>query len=713
MLCVAFSSSAFSQYDEYSRGEYWYMNTRTTYTSSAGWSSSATKRLDLKNGYEIQSDGRDHWNQYGSYEHLQVEATGYYRVEKIDGRWWLIDPEGFAGINRAVTSFSASDVQENYDVTKELGFCATGNFLTPESQTKDSYNASNVSQFAYTRRINFFQNYKNSRSNYHDMPSDVDGSTDHVAIVLSPEFADYCDSLASVNVAPYSEERDLLGYFTDNEINFNDDQLQNIVADAYEDDPARIATLEWAAENYGLSESDCENYTSAVTTDIKNEFAGYIAGVYYKAVNDALKKYDPNHLNLGSRLHGRARGEQRVVNASHAYCDVTSVNFYNNVSPRDQISLDAWTCDHPCIVGEFYIKDYDTYNVSQDGAGYYCIGQPNRGYWYQNCTMDFMESKCYIGWHYFRYMDDTDSNKGLVDPSGNLYTEMAVSVKEFNDEVYYYADFIDGIDRTPVEGNYSVTIPCVADSYVELGSTNTNTFGSAEELEVRYNRSESGRRSAFVRFDLSGYEGDRTKVKNAKLILNCTASDASEERYIAVGGLLDNEWDENAVSGSVVSASTTLAAYANRLDFERGVLPTGATEFDVTLWLKQETEADLISFKVFDTYEQNSTSFTFASKEHSDATLHPQLVITYYGESTGIQSATNNASLSYSVNDGMLTVAADGNQPCNCNIYNLQGELVLNTTVMPYGTIDLSAFSGLYILEMTSSSERSVAKIVL
>lgn len=32
---------------------------------------------------------------YGGYRQKKVKSTGFFRIEKIDGRWWFVDPEGF------------------------------------------------------------------------------------------------------------------------------------------------------------------------------------------------------------------------------------------------------------------------------------------------------------------------------------------------------------------------------------------------------------------------------------------------------------------------------------------------------------------------------------------------------------------------------------------------------------------------------------------
>lgn len=44
----------------------------------------------------------DGWSDFGGWKALRREATGFFRTEKIDGKWWLIDPEGHAFFSNGV-----------------------------------------------------------------------------------------------------------------------------------------------------------------------------------------------------------------------------------------------------------------------------------------------------------------------------------------------------------------------------------------------------------------------------------------------------------------------------------------------------------------------------------------------------------------------------------------------------------------------------------
>ena len=50
------------------------------------------------------------------------------------------------------------------------------------------------------------------------------------------------------------------------------------------------------------------NYSlSDITASDENAYKGYIVETYYRIVNDAMKRYDPNYLFLGTRIHSSGR----------------------------------------------------------------------------------------------------------------------------------------------------------------------------------------------------------------------------------------------------------------------------------------------------------------------------------------------------------------------------------------------------------------------
>ncbi|MDO9633893.1 MAG: hypothetical protein Q7J05_02460, partial [Paludibacter sp.] len=59
----------------------------------------AVKTVPLLDNYTMQENGDDVFNRYGSDSRIKTDATGFFYTKKIDGRWWIIDPDGYAGID--------------------------------------------------------------------------------------------------------------------------------------------------------------------------------------------------------------------------------------------------------------------------------------------------------------------------------------------------------------------------------------------------------------------------------------------------------------------------------------------------------------------------------------------------------------------------------------------------------------------------------------
>jgi hypothetical protein len=675
---------------------------------SAGWGSQRAKLVSLIPNYTDVTDGRSDFTRYGTYKHLRTDSTGYFYAKKLDGRWWMIDPNGYAGINIAATSFTTSSIQNDYDITRRIGFNGTGNFLSSESQTKSGYNLQNYSTFSFTRRLNFFLSYKNVRKNYYSTPTAVQGSSDHI-LVLDPQFAIFCDDLAKTNVTPFASERDLLGWFTDNEINFNQDQLQSFVKDLLPGDPCRDSALVWAAAR-GLSETDCINYTTKVTETLKQEFAIYLAERYFKIVSEAIRKYDPNHLMLGSRFHGRPRGIQGVINASHKYMDVTSVNFYDKWSPAEQISKDTWTNDKPCIVGEFYIKDINQQTVAQSGAGWYVNSQAHRGYFYQNTCIDLLKNKNYIGWHYFRYADDDDgSNKGIVNRSGVEYTDMTRYMEEFNEQVYRLCDFYDGIDRRPNLATKTENVIAYEDTYLVPGATNTSNFGTAQELEVRYNSTEANRREAYMKFDISALKSLLPYLKSAELELSCTATDATT-RYVFASGISDTSWQETTLNGELRNPNADWKNGYNRLNFLKGVIAQGKLNFDVTTWIFDQPNG-IVSFKIHD-LNSTTSSLKIASKENPIVDFRPKLKLTFWDNSTDIETVNHGNNFIPHPNPAKGSFSIKGDNFGQVEILTMNGQTAL---VSHNNNVNVSQIKdGMYVLKINDNAGKNYfSKIII
>src|SRR5690606_19076098 len=92
-----------------------------------------------------------------------------------------------------------------------------------------------------------------------------------------------------------------------------------------------------------------------ISDDDRADFAGHVAETYYRIVSTALKEVLPNHMYLGSRLHGGAKFIIPVLKAAGKYCDIVSYNYYGVWTPEEN-RMEQWMyyTGKPYMITEFY-----------------------------------------------------------------------------------------------------------------------------------------------------------------------------------------------------------------------------------------------------------------------------------------------------------------------------------------------------------------------
>jgi hypothetical protein len=170
----------------------------------------------------------------------------------------------------------------------------------------------------------------------------------------------------------------------------------------------------------------------------------------------ALRKHDPRHLCLGSRLHGVSLRSAGILRAAGRHLDVIAMNVYGQWSVASEL-LDLWRTEarKPFLVTEFYAKGSDAGFPNTTGAGWVVPTQRDRGLFYQNFTLSALESRLCVGWHWFKYMDNDpedlttdpsnrDSNKGIVTVTYAPYAPLLKEMEALNRDVYALVDYFDG-----------------------------------------------------------------------------------------------------------------------------------------------------------------------------------------------------------------------------------------------------------------------------
>lgn len=396
---------------------------------------------------------------FGGWQGQRLEATGFFHARKIQDRWWLIDPAGHRFLHVAVNSVSAGDSPQNRrafparfgtaerwrDATvallREHGFNGTGCW------SDDALSSQDGRSLVYTPTLRFMSGYGRRRGGTFQEPGHT-GYPNRCIFAFDPEFEQYADEIAR-SLAEKKDDPWLLGYFSDNEMPFPRDSLDRYLQ-LEAGDPGREAARRWWAERQGDQAGD-----QPITDADRDAWLGYLADRYFSIVSRAIKRYDPNHLYLGSRFYSSEKNCREVFVAAGRHVDVISVNVYGVWTPTPEM-LRKWTewSGRPILVTEWYAKGQDTGMGNLSGAGWTVATQQERGYFYQNFVLGLLQARNVVGWHWFKYMDNDpedrrtdpsnrDSNKGIVTTSYEPYAPLLQQMRELNSVVYPLTEYLD------------------------------------------------------------------------------------------------------------------------------------------------------------------------------------------------------------------------------------------------------------------------------
>ncbi|MDO7172301.1 hypothetical protein [Mariniflexile sp. AS56] len=417
-----------------------------------------TRTVDLLSNYK---NANIDFSKYGGDLKKQTnDVTGFYHVKKIGDRWWGIDPLGYQYFNIALNSVTVGKsalnklaliekfgskenwISNTVNMLQSNGFNCAGSWSDVEAIVEA--NKTLEKPFAYTINWNFMSSYGRKRGGTHQQPGHT-GYPNDAIFVFDPNFEIFCDEHAK-QLLIYKNDPNLFGHFSDNEMPFKFKALDNYLS-LKKDDYGYIAANKWLLDNRITKEQ--------ITDKHRELFMAFVADKYFSTVSKAIKKYDPNHMYIGSRFYADEKNHPEFMKTAGKYLDVISNNYYNKWTPNtdDMINWGKWT-GKPFIVTEYYVKGEDSGMGNTSGAGWIVRTQKDRGLFYQNYNLALLESKNCVGWHYFKYQDNDptakgmdpsniDANKGIVNNEYRVWEPMMEKMKALNNQVYSLIAYFD------------------------------------------------------------------------------------------------------------------------------------------------------------------------------------------------------------------------------------------------------------------------------
>ena len=404
---------------------------------------------------------------YGGVEpSLRLPATGFFRTAKIGGRWALVTPAGHRFFSLGVDSVAASNptivggraalftgvsAAEAHDPTGtvdvgesnlERGLGGGWRDLWPREVLArlKAWGFNTLGNWSDPRLA------RNARMAYVSF-TDVEGDSAMVpmsggrslADPFDPRFAAVADAVAATMTAGSRDDPYLIGYFSGNELPWGrpdriEDGIAAHVMALGAESPAKRALVDELHSRYGTPEAMAAAYgltapvgweallsrpfawpmpLAAATRRDMADFGGRFAELYFRTVRAALKRHDPNHLYLGTRL---AAYPPEVMAACARWCDVISVNVYGRTPEAE---AQAWRgLDRPVLIGEFHFGSTDRGSF---WPGMVAVdSEAERGPAYAAYVAAAVADPAIVGVHWYQYADEPLTGRPYDGENGHI-----------------------------------------------------------------------------------------------------------------------------------------------------------------------------------------------------------------------------------------------------------------------------------------------------
>jgi hypothetical protein len=423
---------------------------------------------------------------YQGWRGMSLAATGRFRVEQVDGVWWLVTPSGHPFFSAGVTGVRSfgdwapdlggypylDNVLARHGSAAAWAEVALARLRQAGVNTAGAWSENQwfAGRFPYTQFLEFSPG-----------APEVPNTGTQLAKPLR-DFFDPSFEAAAVAIAegarPCAEDAYCIGVFSDNELPWGPGLAQALAyVDAYmrlaAGAPGKLALQQFfearyagdvaafnAAWNLALPGFDALQPLAALASNTaasradRQAFRGVVAGRYFRVVHDALRAVDPALLILGARFLSYSLAPD-VIAAAAPWVDVLSMNAYewnetwfaiaqasaavNGLYPFSALfdDLDAAyaTAGRPILISEFGYRADDSGLPNSTPPIYpNWATQAERADAYERYLDGVLARPWIVGAHWFKHCDQPatgrndgeDNNWGVVDIEDEPYPEIAL-----------------------------------------------------------------------------------------------------------------------------------------------------------------------------------------------------------------------------------------------------------------------------------------------
>ncbi|WP_373060132.1 hypothetical protein [Zunongwangia sp. H14] len=431
----------------------------------------------------------DNWSKYGGWLEKRFEATGFFRTQHDEDRWWLVDPEGNAFLSVGVdvmrygSSGPINDSEDLFEWLPKNGDSTFGAAIDKsDGREMDFYKANMIKAFGKNPKEKWATIAKGLMSKYRfntvgnwsdlefiqenqlpyvlplqDFPSTEVRLYRDFPDVFSKEFQENSEKFAE-QLHDFKDDPYMIGYFLRNEpqwaFGYHNLAYEMFGTDQHSETKSEF--INWISRKYNgdieafnknwqldlqefeeLSSQTFKEYPSETADSDFYEFSEIMVARYVDVPCDEVEKIDNNHLNLGMRY---AWISSDLLYKAGERFDVFSINGYG-IKPPETNEI-AEISGKPIMIGEFHHGAIDRALPATGITGVFT--QEDRGKAYRNYVEEGFSRPELIGMHYFQWIDQPiygrfdgeNYNIGVVDMNNLPYPELTEAMTITNERIY-------------------------------------------------------------------------------------------------------------------------------------------------------------------------------------------------------------------------------------------------------------------------------------
>ncbi len=286
--------------------------------------------------------------------------------------------------------------------------------------------------------------------------------------LFDPDFETKIENILRPQVLAARDRKNLVGYFTDNEIDWEPHPWSTIgpwysFDDLPPNDPNRLEVLkilqatwpkieqfniEWGTTFKSFDQLNQEWQTFPTyepyeaLEKLKTAWLKHAAHRYFEVTSRLLRKYDSRHLNLGVRFRGYVLPE--VIEVADGFVDAHSINTYANDGYLEHSIYDPFRrAKKPLFISEFGSIASQNRSGNPNTADFGVIALPDelaRAEHYRRMVENLASLPFVVGTSMFRWSDEplvqnpVDLNFGIKDIHDKFYEDLIAQAKKTNVE---------------------------------------------------------------------------------------------------------------------------------------------------------------------------------------------------------------------------------------------------------------------------------------